>query len=117
MPDDYEKANGSNSNSSSDRDVDADGDGMTNYQEYAAGTDPRSPASVLRRVVIRSGDDITITFASTFRKMYSVEQSDAPGEAWVTLTDNLLGTGGGLTVSDVEPFEATMHRMYRVVAQ
>jgi hypothetical protein len=48
MPDEWEMTYGFDPSSSADADTDADGDGMTNAQEYAAGTDPHDPQSVLR---------------------------------------------------------------------
>jgi YD repeat-containing protein len=41
MPDTWEVANGFNPFDPSDAAADADGDGLTNLQEYQAGTDPR----------------------------------------------------------------------------
>ena len=43
MPDWWEKKYGLNPLDASDRNTDLDGDGLTNYQEYLYGTDPRNP--------------------------------------------------------------------------
>ena len=43
MPDWWEKKYGLNPLDPSDRNTDLDGDGLTNYQEYLYGTDPRNP--------------------------------------------------------------------------
>ena len=48
MPQDWETANGFNPSDPSDATGDADGDGRLNREEYAAGTDPRDPASIFR---------------------------------------------------------------------
>lgn len=42
MPDLWELEYGLDPNSPDDKDLDLDGDGLTNYQEYLAGTNPRS---------------------------------------------------------------------------
>ena len=48
MPDEWEMTYGLDPSSSADADTDIDGDRMTNEQEYAAGTDPHDPNSVMR---------------------------------------------------------------------
>jgi hypothetical protein len=49
LPDDWQaKYWGPKSSSWPGASVDSDGDGMTNYEEFLAGTDPRDPSSVLK---------------------------------------------------------------------
>lgn len=48
MPDTYENAHGLDPNNAADANQDADGDGLTNFQEYLAGTDPQDPKSNFR---------------------------------------------------------------------
>jgi len=47
IPDNWETAYNLNANSGADRDLDSDGDGMSNLQEYYAGTDPTNALSRL----------------------------------------------------------------------
>jgi hypothetical protein len=115
MPNDFETANGFSVNDGSDAGLDADGDGMTNLQEYQAGTNPRSAASVLRiNSVEKSGGDIVVTFPSVVGKTYRVEASPGVTGAWFILSDNLHGTNDLISVSDVEATDQGQQRFYRV---
>jgi hypothetical protein len=116
MPDDYEIARGLNPNNASDAALDSDGDGMTNLQEYLAGTDPRSAASVLRVTSIQNiAGDIVITFPSTFGKTYRIEQRNDFTTGWLTLQDNIRGSGGAISFTDTEASSSFVRRFYRVV--
>ena len=96
--------------------LDSDGDGMTNLQEYLAGTDPRSAASVLRITSIqKSAGDIVINFPSVFGKTYRVEQKNNFSVGWSTLHDNIPGTGGSISLIDTEAADTFAQRFYRVV--
>ncbi|MBS0658695.1 MAG: S8 family serine peptidase [Verrucomicrobia bacterium] len=103
IPDAYEIANGMNPNDPNDAALDFDGDGMTNLQEYRAGTDPRSAASSLAIVnVVRSGTTgADVTFRSIAGKSYRLMHRDAMDSgAWVQVGSNIVGTGADLTVND-----------------
>ncbi|MEY2439078.1 MAG: serine protease, partial [Verrucomicrobiota bacterium] len=113
---DYEIANGFNAGDAADAGLDTDGDGMTNLQEYKAGTDPRSNTSVLQiRSVEKSGGDIVVTFPSVLGKAYTIEQSSNLDGPWYPLTENLSGTGGLLSISDVEAADENQRRFYRAI--
>ena len=115
MPDDYENANGLAPNNPADAALDSDGDGMTNLQEYHAGTNPRSARSVLRITSVeKAAGDIVLTFPSVLGKMYRVEQSPSMSGPWNILTNNLPGTGDFLNVEDVEGADANVQRFYRI---
>src|SRR5207249_3652446 len=47
IPDNWETVYSLNATSGADRDLDSDGDGMSNLQEYLAGTDPTNALSRL----------------------------------------------------------------------
>jgi len=54
--------------------ADSDGDGMSNLQEYLAGTDPTNSASAFRITsIIPQGDDILITWTAVTNKSYIVQ--------------------------------------------
>jgi hypothetical protein len=103
LPDDWELAHNLNPNNPGDRDLDPDGDGLTNKQEYLAGTDPHDASSSLRLSLVRAGDDkLNLAFASRVGKMYRLETAVAlPSENWSVVMDNLYGTGQIIQIQDV----------------
>lgn len=99
-------------------DDDADGDGMTNLQEFLAGTDPKDGASALRVTsVARNGGDFTFTFTSTIGKTYRVEASDdLASSSWQILVDQLFAAGASVTIAD--PADPTRpRRFYRAALE
>ncbi len=116
MPDDYEIANGFDPNNPADAAADADSDGLSNLQEYLAGTDPRNPASLFRiNSITRSGDDFNITFSTVFGKRYRVQSLlDLPASAWLTLQEDIKGTGLPVSITDFNAGLSAPRRFYRV---
>jgi Lamin Tail Domain/CotH kinase protein/Bacterial TSP3 repeat len=116
MPDAWETDHGLNPDFN-DAAEDTDGDGLTNLQEYQAGTDPQDPNSLLRVVMDQaSGGQVTLRFGAAAGKTYSVLYRDS------------LASGGWLKLSNVPPpvvtQEVTVHdsmpggngqRFYRLV--
>jgi len=95
--------------------ADPDGDGLTNAQEFAAGTVPNDPASALRASIAISGSNLVVSFPTVSGKSYRVERSDTLANgSWTTLSDNIAGTGGVLQVTDVGA-ASQPKRFYRVV--
>ncbi len=85
MPDHWERANGFDPAGASDASADADGDGMTNLQEYLAGTDARSRQSALRLTwALAATGSVFLEFTAQPGKGYSIERSEilAAGGAW-----------------------------------
>lgn len=96
--------------------ADPDGDGLTNAQEYGAGTDPNSAASTLRvSSVICMGNDVAVSFPSVAGKTYRLECSSIvqPG-SWTTVQDNIAGTGSVVTITDPGAAAQT-RRFYRII--
>ena len=95
--------------------MDSDGDGVTNLQEYQAGTDPNDPASrpdILATEPI--GNDLVISFSTSVGRRYRVEYNDsAPVGPWIEL-QTVTGTGGIMQVIDAGAIGYT-RRFYRVV--
>ena len=80
---------GLSSSNPNDADLDADGDGMTNLEEFLAGTHPGQAASTLHLGVSRTSGVINLTFTPVAGRTYSLYFTDAltPGSPWIKLTD------------------------------
>ena len=64
----------------SDSNADPDGDGMTNLQEYQAGTDPTNSVSALRITSIaREGDDVRVSWPTVICKSYALQTNSPLG--------------------------------------
>ena len=106
----------SNSGNAADN-ADPDGDGMTNAQEFAAGTNPTNAASLLKvtGLTVNSDGNITVNFSTVSGKTYRVERSDTlQAGSWSVLQDNITGTGGIFQVTDVGA-AGQPKRFYRIV--
>ena len=75
MPDEWELVHGFDATNSADASDDADGDGMTNAQEYAAGTDPYDPQSVMRvsSVTCDGTNSWRVSFLAISNRTYSLQ--------------------------------------------
>jgi hypothetical protein len=63
----------------SDPNADADGDGMTNLEEFQAGTDPTNSVSALHITSILSeGNDVRITWSTAVCKSYVLQTNSPP---------------------------------------
>lgn len=85
--------------------ADADGDGLTNLQEYRAGTSPVNKASSLRLNSAKNAKDapaaITLRWPSVAGKTYTMEWSPSLTDpVWVTLATGLQGTGWDMEYTD-----------------
>jgi hypothetical protein len=83
-------------------DDDPDADGATNRQEQLAGTAPADPSSTFRITGLsRSGNDITVAFSTVAGRLYKIERSaNLSGGPWVTVFDDVPGTGGTVQRTD-----------------
>lgn len=116
IPDNWESAHGFNINLASDATLDTDGDGMTNLQEYKAGTDPRDRESVLRLGrVMMDGNDVRIGFYGVQGKKYRLEWlEDVVAEVWTKVIDFKVGTVLNLDLIDTGA-ASRPNRIYRIV--
>ena len=95
---------------------DADGDGMTNLEEFLAGTDPLDDASALRlqiSVVVSPERSVVLNWLAVPGKSYRVQFKNSLNEpAWADAPGAMaIGTQGSFTVQADEAA-----RFYRVVA-
>jgi hypothetical protein len=98
---------------------DADGDGMSNLNEYFAGTDPLNAASVFRIDQISTAvGDVQVSFESALGKMYQLQRRDNldPNASWVDVGAGVAGNGGVMTRMDAGGARNPA-RYYRVKAQ
>lgn len=102
-------------NASSCATCDPDGDGLSNAQEYLAGTNPNNAANFLRIAVVQlGGGNFVASFPTVLGMKYRIEKSDdLVTGPWTTVQDNIDGTGGFLPIND--PGAASLpKRFYRV---
>ncbi len=115
LPDVWEDAYGLNK-LVNDAGLDPDGDGLTNGQEFIAGTDPQDAQSCLKIDQITGGlGATTLRFTAVSNRSYSVLYRDAfPGSQWFKLADVPLRTTNRLAVvPDNGPNDS--QRYYRLV--
>ena len=114
LPDDYESAFGFNPSDNRDAAMDSDGDGLTNLQEFRAGTDPLSAGSVLRILSTETaGSDFRLVFSTVEGAVYRVEAAISVGGPWNAIATGIAGTGNPAVVTDYNAL-STGNRFYRV---
>ncbi|HKX61782.1 MAG TPA: hypothetical protein VJS65_08055, partial [Verrucomicrobiae bacterium] len=112
MPDVWESQAGLDPNSGADAAGDKDGDGVSNGDEYIAGTDATDPSSYLR-IESASGQPAGISFLAVSNKTYTIQykdQVDAP--VWQRLA-NVPGRTNTQPVTIQDP-TTNGHRLYRL---
>jgi hypothetical protein len=114
VPDVFEDSNGFNSNDPADGAVDTDGDGVSNADEYQAGTDPRDDASYLRVDEIASLAATDVTFFARSNKTYTLQfRDELTGLGWQRFTNvTARTTNFNHTITDSN---AMPKRFYRLV--
>jgi hypothetical protein len=115
IPDDWETAHGLDKNNPADAALDADHDGLTNLQEYLAGTDPQLAASTLKMQIVMGGTNALLSFDAVSNKTYSVLVRDTlgtntPWQHWLDLPSTNLNRTITLTNAAAQPA-----RFFRVV--
>ena len=96
---------------------DRDGDGMTNLQEFRAGTDPLNSTSVFRLATpSTAGADKLLSLSGLTGITYRIDYADdlSAANPWHTLADQIPGTGSTIPVTDPGA-AALLQRFYRAV--
>ncbi len=90
-----------------DPDLDADQDGMTNYQESAAGTDPKDAKKRLSLSSSQAvGGNVNFTIPTEVGKKYTLQESDSPVGPFVDAlggSASLIATGVTSTLTTARP--------------
>ncbi len=95
--------------------ADGDGDGQSNSAEFAAGTNPRDSASVLRiRSIMIVGSDVELTVDTVAGRIYRLESGmGLDATDWQAIGENFTATGA--TTGFIHPGGAgDGRRFYRV---
>jgi hypothetical protein len=115
MPDDWEMAHGLNKNNPADANLDPDNDGLTNLQEYLAGTDPQNATSTLRLTSSINGNMVELRFLAVAGRTYSVLYCDSlPGVVGWNKLQDVSAPVSDQTVL-IPDFFGGQERFYRVV--
>jgi len=113
LPDTYETEMGLRPDDRSDAAADRDGDGVSNRNEYIAGTDPRSTNSFLRIDAIATAAGATLHFGAISNRTYTLQYTDGFSPAnWLSLTHVIArNTNWSESIIDAAP---STNRYYRV---
>jgi len=115
LPDDWETAHPNATNPAGDFDQ----DGLTNLQEYRAGTDPQDGQSYLRveNIALAGGANaVSLRFVAAANKTYTVEhRTDVGAGVWIRLAD-FAATATSRLVEIIDPNGALANaqRFYRL---
>jgi len=102
LPDVWEAAMGFDPANPPTPDADPDGDGLSNREEYLAGTDPNNPASCLRMQADFGDGGARLQFLAVSNRTYTVLYRDSLfGGTWSKLADfPAQPTNGVITIRD-----------------
>ena len=98
--------------------LDSDRDGISNRDEYIAGTNPTNAQSVLRiESILRSNAATMLTFHAASNKTYTVEaRSNVEADSWLRVADVLaVKTNRTVSVIDGASSFPEAARYYRLV--
>jgi len=102
-----------------DPNADSDLDGMSNMQEYLAGTNPNDAGpklAISAITVLSSGATVSLTWQSVPTRCYYIQKTpDLSAPAWLDSGLGLIGSDGASTTRTI-PDSAAPMRFYRVQA-
>jgi hypothetical protein len=116
LPDDWESAHRLSALLAADAAWDSDGDGLTNLEEFWAGTDPQEGRSCLQIDSVEwNGGVLKVRFTAVAGKVYAVQYRDGLEGAWA----DLERIESGAVTREVEVVDlnasGTQIRFYRLV--
>ena len=116
MPDWWELWHNLNSNDPSDAALDSDNDGITNLNEYIAGTDPQDKTDYFHIASITAGTNCVLSFQSALNRLYTLEiRTNLNTGSWTSVSGqiDIVGNAGLLELSQTNsPPETT--QFYRI---
>ena len=118
LPNAWELAHGLRTNDVSDALLDSDLDGVSNRDEYTAGTNPTNAQSVLRiEAILRTNAVTMLTFRAASNKTYTVEaRMKVEADSWLRVADVLaVKTNRTVSIVDGNSPSAEAARYYRLV--
>ncbi|MBW7907417.1 MAG: hypothetical protein H3C50_00630 [Kiritimatiellae bacterium] len=101
VPDDWEKANGTDFEEPADGAADLDDDGLTGAQEYVQDSNPYDSEPFAIELINQTGATARITFPTSADREYSLQTTvNLTGGNWnaVPGQQNVPGTGGNLSL-------------------
>lgn len=107
----------------SEADADFNGNGISNLNEYLAGTDPTNAINALIPTLQRTGinrEDVTISFPTITGKTYLVETTASltTPVVWTRFASDITGTtGSSAQVTDPHTIGTVPQRFYRCAVQ
>ena len=116
MPDWWELWHNLNPNDPSDATLDSDNDGVTNLNEYIAGTDPQDKTDYFHITSITIGTHCVLSCPSTLNRLYTLEiRTNLNTGSWTPVSGqiDIVGNAGLLELSQTNsPPETT--QFYRI---
>jgi hypothetical protein len=114
LPDVWETAHRLNMNDLADAMLDLDNDGLSNLEEFRAGTNPTNAGGVLALRAFRTNEMLMLEFEAESNRTYTVQRANAlDSGAWARLIDFAARTNRRIETF-VEP-AATTNRYYRLI--
>ena len=98
---------------SAEPDADDDGDGQNNYQEFVAGTDPKSSFSVLALAPAEGEGRTSLDFDSSRFHVYALQRSTnlCRDNLWTDVQSHVEGEGGTMSMTDTSKVSQGYYRL------